>query len=209
MVHELKIAFFYEYLMLKRQKQSFILLGFFLILAMSLLSMTLHFTTLPSNFTLKILWLLLIFGIYQRIPYFFQEDAKDGTLNDYILSPLALEWRIFLRLLLESVALWIFFGGILLCAILFLNLDQSIVLQSLLLAALCIPLLVYSSGLCGALLIRNNKGALLLPLLLLPLQIPTLFFTLGSAPLYLIALLLIQLPLSCWGTAWILKNIDT
>lgn len=143
------------------------------------------------------------------LPLLYERDHEDGTLEQYLLQPTALEW-----LALAKIAgHWVSIMGPMLtispvmAMIANLSWEQSMVsITSLLLASLSV---VAIGSLAAALTLGSKRGGLLQALITLPLTTPVLIFAASTsgegALLFLGGIALALLPLSCFVSAALIR----
>jgi heme exporter protein B len=146
------------------------------------------------------------------LPLLFERDFDDGTLEQYVLWPMALElvmlakilgqWlAIILPILLVSPLMAVFAG---------LSMQQAVAALSMLLLAS--PGMVAVGAVAAALTLGARRGGLLQALITLPLYVPILIFAAGStgqgAMLFLGGIALASLPLACLLCAALVKGAE-
>lgn len=147
------------------------------------------------------------------LPLFYERDYEDGTLEQYLLQPVMLELLVLAKIAGTwlAIALPIVIVSPLLAMSSGLTSEQTqTALTSLLLAS---PSIVALGSIAASLTIGVRRGGLLQALIILPLYIPILIFATSiggqGAPLFLAAMLLASLPLSCFVSAWLIRlNAD-
>ncbi len=110
----------------------------------------------------------------------FVQDARDGTLDEMLISPVPLAAIIFAKLAAHSVAIFVVLVVMLLPAALLLNMDVEVLPKLLATFVLGIPSLVLLGGIAGALTVALHRNAALLTLLLVPFYIPILIFAVSA-----------------------------
>ena len=169
--------------------------------------------TILARVTPGIIWVTALLAALLPLDRLFGPDFEDGTLDLLLLSGLP----VYEIALAKTITHWLTTGLPLLIisaplAIMLRLPDQCLVplLLSLLPGTLIFSLL----GTFGAaLIIGAQRGAVLMPLITLPLMIPCLIFGTDAATSIhpgiafhlLLALLLLALPLSPWGTTLALR----
>ncbi len=143
------------------------------------------------------------------LPLFYERDYEDGTLEQYLLQPVMLELLALAKILGQwlAVALPILIISPLMGIVSGLNTEHMA--QALLLLLLASPSVIAINSMAAALTLGQRRGGLLQALITLPLYIPILIFaaSLGgqAALLFLLAMLLALLPLSCWASAALIR----
>lgn len=147
------------------------------------------------------------------LPLFYERDYEDGTLEQYLVQPVMLELLALAKIAGAwlAIALPILIVSPLMALSSGLTWEQTqLALLSLLLAS---PSIVALGSITAALTIGARRGGLLQALIILPLYIPILIFATSmsgqGALLFLTAMLLASLPLSCGLSAWLIRlNAD-
>lgn len=157
-----------------------------------------------------VLAVAVLFSCLLSLPALFAYDAEDGTLELYLLTPLAPEWLVATKLfafwlthalpLVLLTPLLALMGGIAPDAI-------AAITTRLLFAT---PTLVAIGGVGTALTLGLRRSGFTQTLILLPLYLPPLIFASApaSAPVNLIlaAMALAAVPLACFACGWLLKR---
>jgi heme exporter protein B len=158
----------------------------------------------------RILAVTVLLSCLLALPGLFERDHDDGTLEQYVLRPLALEWLVLAKL--ASFWLTSALPLVLLAPLLGMAAGMNAVALGSLTVALLLatPTLVAIGAIGAALTLGLRKSGLTQALILLPLYVPVLIFTAGAgeadAPLMLLAaLLLASLPLSGMVSAGLLR----
>lgn len=146
------------------------------------------------------------------LPLFYERDFEDGTLEQYLVQPVMLELLVLAKIAggWLAIALPILMVSPLLAMFSGLAFEQAqSALLSLLLAS---PSIVAVGSLAAALTIGVKRGGLLQALIILPLYMPILIFAASAggqgATLFLTAILLASLPLSCFVSAWLIRAAE-
>lgn len=168
-----------------------------------------------------LIWLAALLMSFLALERLFVEDARDGTLDLLLLSPVPLPLIVFARL--AALALMIFLALIFVLPLAALMLGMSLAVLPVLLLSLLlgVPSLVLLGGIAGAITVALNRHPALLTLLLAPFYIPILIFAaaacdavlLGVSPLshllLLGAILALLLPIAPFVIAAALRNAQT
>lgn len=123
-----------------------------------------------------VLWIAALLAALLSLDRIFQADFEDGSLDQLMLSPLALEQVV----LAKAAAHWIT-TGLPMTAIapvlgLMLNLPADVLPALVIGMALGTPALSLIGAVGAAITVGVRRGGLLLSILVLPLYIPTLIF---------------------------------
>ncbi|WGZ34868.1 heme exporter protein CcmB [Xylella fastidiosa] len=127
-----------------------------------------------------ILWITVLLASLLTLDTLFRADVEDGTMEQWLLSPLPLAWLIAVRIACHWTAsvLPLIIITPLLGAFLQLPHEQlPIVMASLLLGT---PLLSLLGAVIAALTVTMPRAGILVALLALPLYVPVLIFGTGS-----------------------------
>ena len=123
-----------------------------------------------------ILWIAALLATLLSLDRIFQADFEDGSLDQMMLSPLALEQVV----LAKALAHWLTTGVPMAIAAPFLGLSLALPPSAIwaLVAGLVIgtPALSLIGAIGAAITVGVRRGGLLLSILVLPLYIPTLVF---------------------------------
>ena len=128
-----------------------------------------------------ILWVTALLAVLLSLERLFLADFEDGSLDQMLLSPLALE----LAVLAKATAHWLTTGLLLVIATPILALLYSMPAEATLslLAALLLgtPALSLIGAIGAALTLGTRRGGVLVPLLVLPLYVPSLLFGVAAS----------------------------
>ena len=127
-----------------------------------------------------VIWVVALLAVLLSLERLFLADFEDGSLEQLLLSPLALE----LAVLGKVLAHWLTAGLPLIAAapilaVLF-NMDMAGLGILLLAMALGTPVLSLIGAVGAALTLGARRGGVLIPLLVLPLYVPALIFGVGA-----------------------------
>ncbi len=127
-----------------------------------------------------VLWLAVMLAGLLSLDTLFRSDAEDGSLEQWLLSPVPLAWLIGVRVFSHwlSTALPLVLVSPLLAELMHLPRDQLPVLLASL--ALGTPLLSLLGAVVAALTVGMRRSGILLALLVLPLYVPVLVFGAGA-----------------------------
>lgn len=127
-----------------------------------------------------VLWLAVLLSGQLALERLFRDDAADGSLEQWLLSPVPLPWLALVRITGHwlTTALPLLLVSPLLALMLHLPHDRI----GLLLATLALgtPLLSLIGGVVAALTVRLGRAGILVALLALPLYVPVLVFGAGA-----------------------------
>jgi len=177
-------AFKLESLLRFRQWHQLIqpLLLFILVAILFPLSLPMHDPSLLQSIAPGIIWVTALLAILMGLDQLFQEDYRDGTLEQYVLSKHSLTPI----LLAKIIVFWL--GNGLIISLLSPIIAYAFGLsgESVWLLFVSISLGTLTLSLIGAvgaaLILTTRQGQLLLALLNLPLYIPVVIFGAGAIP---------------------------
>lgn len=143
------------------------------------------------------------------MPLMFERDHEDGTLEQFLLWPVALEILVLAKIAGQWLSIILPILAVSPLMALFANLDATDALQALGLLLLASPSMVAIGAVVAALTIGAKRGGLLQALVTLPLYIPVLIFAASTsgegALLFLSGMLCASIPLACLVCAAIIK----
>ena len=164
-----------------------------------------------------VIWVTALLCSLMSIPHYFQRDMEDGTLDQYRLLPLDMEYIV----LAKFIAHWLM-GGLLLAAFspllgMMLYIPNEKLLPLALSLALGTLTITCLGGMTAALIAGNQRAGALTAVLLMPLYIPILIFGSSSVnraieiqspiELYILAgAALTAIPLCTWVAASLLRE---
>ncbi len=153
-----------------------------------------------------LIWLAALLMSLLSLDRLFVQDARDGTLDLMLLSPLPLPVVVFSKMLAQIVMMLAALLVMLIPAAILLGMDWAELPVLALTLVLGVPVLVLLGGIMGAITVALNRSPALLTVLLVPFYIPILIFAteacnaiaLGVSPqanlLFLGAILALVLP---------------
>ena len=128
-----------------------------------------------------LVWIAALLMSLLSVDRLFVADARDGTLDIMLLSPLPLPLIVAARLGGQSLTMLVALALALLPATLMLGLDPSLLPTLALSLLLGVPCLVLLGGIGAAVTIALHRNPALLTLLLIPFYIPVLIFAVAAA----------------------------
>jgi len=156
------------------------------------------------------MWIIQLFMIFLSGKLFYEEDYRDGSLEQLFLQIPALEMLIIakyiaysLNLILISLISLPFLG-------LLFGIEAGTIMKTAASLIIGIPCLAAIAGFGASLTLGSRKAGLITPIILTPLYIPVLIFSVGSDnflndTVILTALFLLIAPLSIFFSALALK----
>ncbi|MEG1679004.1 MAG: heme exporter protein CcmB [Stenotrophomonas sp.] len=127
-----------------------------------------------------VLWLSILLAGLLSLDTLFRSDAEDGSLEQWLLSPVPLAWLVAVRVFSHwlTTAFPLVLVSPLLAELMHLPREQLPVLITSL--ALGTPLLSLLGAVVAALTVGMRRAGILLALLVLPLYVPVLVFGAGA-----------------------------
>lgn len=165
-----------------------------------------------------LIWLAALLMSLLALDKLFVADARDGTLDLILLSPVPLPLIIFSKLAALIVMMLVVLGLMLIPAVLMLSMNLAVLPVLLLSFVLGIPVLVLLGGIVGAITAGLQRNPAMLTLLLIPFYIPVLIFSVAACDAALLgatamphlfllgAMLAILLPVAPFIIALALRN---
>ena len=165
-----------------------------------------------------LLWLAALLMSLLSLDRLFVQDARDGTLDEMLISPLALETIIFAKILAQILVMIAVLVVMVFPAALLLGMEARLLPVLILTFALGAPVLALLGGIAGSVTVALHRNAALLTLLLIPFYIPVLIFAVSACDaaamgsnaaqplLFLAALLALILPPSPFIIAAALRH---
>ena len=203
-------------LMLMKSTQSFILFCF-IIIASSIFGLALRYIQVDNKISMTVIWILLFLTVITKVEKVYLEDFSDSKIQQYIMSPFALELIVFTKNLMIYLNLVIFF--LITSPIIFLTLsiDFDIFWQINILAALSLLSLVFISSITASIANSKSNRLAITSVVTLPLFIPILIFSIGAIDmdlgninsyLFFLAYFLLNLAFSPLLTSFALKKLS-
>jgi heme exporter protein B len=165
-----------------------------------------------------LIWLgALLMGLL-ALDKLFVADARDGTLDVMLLSPLPLPVIVLAKLMAQILMMLVTLLVMILPASIMLGMDWQVAPVLLVTLLLGVPVMVLMGGLVSAVTVALHRNPALLTLLLIPFYIPVLIFAVSACDAALLgtnvmphllllgAILAILLPASPFIIATALRN---
>ena len=190
-----------------------------LMIASSIFSLALRHISFDIEIPLAFLWIMIFFISLIKVEKVYASDFSEAKLQQYILSPFALEIIIFVKnimIYLNLLILFFIFSPIIL---IILNIELSYLLQINALLSLSLLSIVFISSMTASLTISKNNKFSITSVLTLPLFIPLLIFSMaiteiidfnGNNKIYLffVAYFLLNLAFSPLLTSFALRKLS-
>tara|TARA_B100001057_G_scaffold161116_1_gene161727 strand:- start:39 stop:701 length:663 start_codon:yes stop_codon:yes gene_type:complete len=206
------------YLMLKGSILSLTLFSLLLI-ASTIFALALRHISFGLEIPLAFLWIIIFFITIIKVEKVYESDFSEAKLQQYILSPFALEIIIFLKNIMIYFNLMFFFIIFSPIILIILNIELSYLLQINALLSLSLLSIVFISSMTASLTISKNNKFSITSVLTLPLFIPLLIFSMaiteiidfnGNNKIYLffVAYFLLNLAFSPLLTSFALRKLS-
>lgn len=154
-----------------------------------------------KEYALAVQCVALLMAITTALPLLFEQDYEDGTLEQFLLQPTALEWLVAAKLAGLAIALA---GPVLLLTPLIAaiaGLTASETANAFMHLLLLAPVLLALGAVAVALTLGHRRGGLLQALITLPFAMPAIIFAASKsgegAISFLAGMTLISVPLAC------------
>ena len=206
------------YLMLKGSILSLTLFSLLLI-ASTIFTLALRHISLGLEIPLAFLWIIIFFITIIKVEKVYESDFSEAKLQQYILSPFALEIIIFLKNIMIYFNLMFFFIIFSPIILIILNIELSYLLHINALLSLSLLSIVFISSMTASLTISKNNKFSITSVLTLPLFVPLLIFSMaiteiidfnGNNKIYLffVAYFLLNLAFSPLLTSFALRKLS-
>jgi heme exporter protein B len=127
-----------------------------------------------------LIWLAALLMSLLALEKLFVTDARDGTLDVMLLSPLPLPLIVFSKLLAQIFLMLLVLALMIFPAALLLGMNFSVLPVLLMSLALGVPVLVLLGGIVAAVTVGLQRNPALLTLLAIPFYIPVLVFAVAA-----------------------------
>lgn len=205
------------YLMIKGSIFTFVLFCL-LMIASSIFSLALRHISFDIEIPLAFLWIMIFFISLIKVEKVYASDFSEAKLQQYILSPFALEIIIFVKnimIYLNLLILFFIFSPIILVI---LNINFSYLLSINILLALSLLSIVFISSMTSSITISRNNKLSITSVLTLPLFVPILIFSMAISDvididlnklyIFFLAYFLLNLAFSPLLTSFALKKLS-
>ena len=205
------------YLMIKGSIFTFVLFCL-LMIASSIFSLALRHISFDIEIPLAFLWIMIFFISLIKVEKVYASDFSEAKLQQYILSPFALEIIIFVKnimIYLNLLILFFIFSPIIL---IILNINLSYLFSINILLALSLLSIVFISSMTSSITISRNNKLSITSVLTLPLFVPILIFSMAISDvidfdinklyIFFLAYFLLNLAFSPLLTSFALKKLS-
>ena len=189
-----------------------------LMIASSIFSLALRHVTFDIEIPLAFLWIMIFFISLIKVEKVYASDFSEAKLQQYILSPFALEIIIFVKnimIYLNLLFLFFIFSSVILVI---LNIKLSYLISINFLLALSLLSIVFISSMTASITISRNNKLSITSVLTLPLFVPILIFSMAITNvidfdihklyLFFLAYFLLNLAFSPLLTSFALKKLS-
>ena len=189
-----------------------------LMIASSIFSLALRHISFDIEIPLAFLWIMIFFISLIKVEKVYASDFSEAKLQQYILSPFALEIIIFVKnimIYLNLLILFFIFSPIILVI---LNINLSYLFSINILLALSLLSIVFISSMTSSITISRNNKLSITSVLTLPLFVPILIFSMAISNvididinklyLFFLAYFLLNLAFSPLLTSFALKRLS-
>ena len=189
-----------------------------LMIASSIFSLALRHVTFDIEIPLAFLWIMIFFISLIKVEKVYASDFSEAKLQQYILSPFALEIIIFVKnimIYLNLLFLFFIFSPIILVI---LNIKLSYLISINFLLAFSLLSIVFISSMTASITISRNNKLSITSVLTLPLFVPILIFSMAITNvidfdihklyLFFLAYFLLNLAFSPLLTSFALKKLS-
>ena len=189
-----------------------------LMIASSIFSLALRHVTFDIEIPLAFLWIMIFFISLIKVEKVYASDFSEAKLQQYILSPFALEIIIFVKnimIYLNLLFIFFIFSPIILVI---LNIKLSYLISINFLLALSLLSIVFISSMTSSITISRNNKLSITSVLTLPLFVPILIFSMAITNvidfdihklyLFFLAYFLLNLAFSPLLTSFALKKLS-
>ncbi len=207
-----------EFTLMLRGSVFTIVLYSLLLIATSIFSLALRHVSFDIEIAIAFLWVIIFFICLIKVEKVYATDFSESKLQQYILSPFALEIVVFLKNIMiyfNLLFLFIIFSPIIL---IILGIQLSYLLPINILLALSLLSIIFISSMTASITISKNNKLSITSVLTLPLFIPILIFSmaltdvvdfqLNKMYLFFVAYFLLNLAFSPLLTSFALKKLS-
>ncbi len=189
-----------------------------LIIASSIFSLALRHIAFDIEIPLAFLWIMIFFISLIKVEKVYASDFSEAKLQQYILSPFALEIIIFVKNIMIYLNLLILFFIFSPVILIILSINLSYISSINILLALSLLSIVFISSMTSSITISKNNKLSITSVLTLPLFVPILIFSMAISDvidininklyLFFLAYFLLNLAFSPLLTSFALKKLS-
>ena len=189
-----------------------------LMIASSIFSLALRHISFDIEIPLAFLWIMIFFISLIKVEKVYASDFSEAKLQQYILSPFALEIIIFVKNIMIYFNLLILFFIFSPIILVILNINMSYLFSINILLALSLLSIVFISSMTSSITISRNNKLSITSVLTLPLFVPILIFSMAISDvididinklyIFFFAYFLLNLAFSPLLTSFALKKLS-
>mgnify|MGYP001341296940 CR=1 FL=1 len=189
-----------------------------LLISTTIFALALRHISFGIEIPLAFLWIIIFFIALIKVEKVYINDFSEAKLQQYILSPFALEIIVFVKNLMVYLNLILFFFIFSPLILLILNIDLSNLMPINFLLFLSLLSVVFISSMTAAITISKNNRLSVTSVLTLPLFVPILIFSMAITDtnnfyenkmyLFFVAYFLLNLAFSPLLTSFALKRLS-
>ena len=189
-----------------------------LMIASSIFSLALRHISFDIEIPLAFLWIMIFFISLIKVEKVYASDFSEAKLQQYILSPFALEVIIFVKNIMIYLNLLILFFVFSPIILVILNINLSYLFSINILLALSLLSIVFISSMTSSITISRNNKLSITSVLTLPLFVPILIFSMAISDvidfdinklyIFFLAYFLLNLAFSPLLTSFALKRLS-
>ena len=189
-----------------------------LMIASSIFSLALRHISFDIEIPLAFLWIMIFFISLIKVEKVYASDFSEAKLQQYILSPFALEIIIFVKNIMIYLNLLILFFIFSPFILIILNINLSYLFSINILLALSLLSIVFISSMTSSITISRNNKLSITSVLTLPLFVPILIFSMAISDfidfdinklyVFFLAYFLLNLAFSPLLTSFALKKLS-
>jgi len=189
-----------------------------LMIASSIFSLALRHISFDIEIPLAFLWIMIFFISLIKVEKVYASDFSEAKLQQYILSPFALEIIIFVKNIMIYLNLLILFFVFSPIILVILNINLSYLFSINILLALSLLSIVFISSMTSSITISRNNKLSITSVLTLPLFVPILIFSMAISDvitidinklyIFFLAYFLLNLAFSPLLTSFALKKLS-
>ena len=189
-----------------------------LMIASSIFSLALRHISFDIEIPLAFLWIMIFFISLIKVEKVYASDFSEAKLQQYILSPFALEIIIFVKNIMIYLNLLILFFIFSPIVLIILNINLSYLFSINILLALSLLSIVFISSMTSSITISRNNKLSITSVLTLPLFVPILIFSMAISDvidfdinklyIFFLAYFLLNLAFSPLLTSFALKKLS-
>ena len=189
-----------------------------LMIASSIFSLALRHISFDIEIPLAFLWIMIFFISLIKVEKVYASDFSEAKLQQYILSPFALEIIIFIKNIMIYLNLLILFFIFSPFILVILNISLSYLFSINILLALSLLSIVFISSMTSSITISRNNKLSITSVLTLPLFVPILIFSMAISDvidfdinklyIFFLAYFLLNLAFSPLLTSFALKKLS-